>query len=171
MSKKTVVLGLSGGVDSACAAVALRGQGYDVAGAFLAFSGSDDGAARHTARQLGIDFIRIDMTEALERQVIEPFVCGYARGTTPIPCVLCNPSVKFRLLFELADRLGAAFVATGHYARTGRTESGPLPFAGAKRSGLYAIPAAVRMDWTAAFAVGAGAEQSGHPRTRKTGRY
>lgn len=161
MSKKTVVLGLSGGVDSACAAVALRGQGYDVAGAFLAFSGSDDGAARHTARQLGIDFIRIDMTEALERQVIEPFVCGYARGTTPIPCVLCNPSVKFRLLFELADRLGAAFVATGHYARTGRTESGvPALYRSPAQNDqaymLYRLPC----EWIGRLLLPLGQEQS-----------
>ena len=124
MKEKTVVLGLSGGVDSACTAVFLREQGYTVIGAFLSNSGSDDSAARRTAQQLGIDFVCIDMTQKLESQVIEPFVRGYACGMTPIPCVLCNPAVKFRLLFDLADRLGAQYVATGHYARTGRTAEG-----------------------------------------------
>ncbi len=124
MPEKSVVLGLSGGVDSACCAAMLKQQGYRVTGAFLSWGGADGEDARRVADALGIDCLVVDMSEPLEREVIAPFVEGYLHGRTPIPCVLCNPAVKLRLLFAVADRLGAGYVATGHYARLGRSRAG-----------------------------------------------
>lgn len=147
MNEKSVVLGLSGGVDSACTAAFLRDSGFSVTGVFLSYAGADDSAARHTAAQLGIDFVSVDMTNSLEQLVIQPFISGYACGMTPIPCILCNPAVKFRLLFEQADRLGAFYVATGHYARIGRTSEGVpalyrSPAANDQAYMLYRLPCA-----------------------------
>ena len=64
------------------------------------------------------------MRQTLHDNVILPFCRGYLDGKTPIPCILCNPAVKFRVLFDIAEREGAQFVATGHYVRTGLSEQG-----------------------------------------------
>lgn len=161
MNEKAVVIGLSGGVDSACTAAMLRDQGFSVTGVFLSRGGLIDADARCTAAALGIDFLSVDMTQALEREVIAPFVEGYLHGRTPIPCVLCNPAVKFRLLFDAADRLGAQFVATGHYARVGRTLGG-VPALYRSPSGndqaymLYRLP----VEWLARLILPLGNEKS-----------
>ncbi len=129
MEKGTVVLGLSGGVDSAASALLLRGMGYAVHGVFLKGPGADPQPAEKAAEELGISLEIIDIAEELEEKVICPFVESYLRGETPNPCILCNPAVKFRLLFEAADRLGAEKVATGHYAvvRDGKLFASPSP--------------------------------------------
>lgn len=122
---------MSGGVDSAVAAARLRDQGYDVVGVTLhLWDYPDDGSVRgrccapedqHDARRvadhLGIPHYTFDRRELFQEHVIGPFVDAYLDGQTPSPCVACNRSVKLRELFPLAERLGAAFVATGHYAR------------------------------------------------------
>ncbi len=111
-----VVLGLSGGVDSAVAAALLRREGYEVSGLYLdnGLPGAD--AARQTAEALGISLTVADTRPAMEEAVYAPFARGYLRGETPNPCILCNPAVKFRLLCTEADRVGARYIATGHYA-------------------------------------------------------
>ena len=113
-----VVLGLSGGVDSAVAARLLQRAGYEVFGLYLD-TGSD--AARvdaiATAEYLSVPLTVRDVRGELEEKVCRPFTESYLRGETPNPCILCNPSVKFKSLIDCADRLGAPFVATGHYAR------------------------------------------------------
>ncbi len=112
-----VVLGLSGGVDSAVSAALLRDAGYEVHGAYMDISGDAARAdAVMTADFLGITLEILDISDALERDVKSPFVAAYLRGETPNPCVLCNPSVKFPALIRAADRLGAQYIATGHYA-------------------------------------------------------
>ena len=115
MSAK-VLLGLSGGVDSAVAALLLREQGYEVMGLYLdnGFPGAD--AARKAAEDLGIPLTVRDTRADMEKYVCAPFCDGYLRGETPNPCILCNPAVKFRILTEEADRLGCEHIATGHYA-------------------------------------------------------
>jgi len=111
-----VVLGLSGGVDSAVSAYLLRQAGYEVSGLYLdnGLTGAED--ARRTADALSVPLAIADMRDLLEEHVCSPFAEAYLRGETPNPCILCNPAVKFRLLLSEADRLGAEHIATGHYA-------------------------------------------------------
>ncbi len=115
MSEK-VVLGLSGGVDSAVAAHLLRQAGYEVYGLYLDNGLPGAEAAQRAADALGIALSVADTRAAMEEHVCAPFAEAYLRGETPNPCILCNPTVKFRFLLEEADRLGAGRIATGHYA-------------------------------------------------------
>ena len=116
MSK--VVLGFSGGVDSAVSAELLKKQGFQVYGLYL---DNTDEAARlaavTAAEQRGIELKVLDVKAQLEERVCRPFTEAYLRGETPNPCILCNPTLKFKSLMDYADAVGAAFVATGHYAR------------------------------------------------------
>ena len=118
--KEKIVLGLSGGVDSAVSARLLLEQGYDVTGVYLDIgaggSGADD--ARAVAASLGIPFAVRSIAEELERHVCAPFAADYLAGRTPLPCARCNPLVKFPALLAEGERIGADRVATGHYART-----------------------------------------------------
>lgn len=120
---KKVVLGLSGGVDSAVSAILLK-KDYEVHGLYLDIGqpgGADE--ARAASEALGVPLTVRDIRCTLEEKVCTPFAEAYARGETPNPCILCNPAVKFRLLCEHADDIGAEFIATGHYARS---ENGAL---------------------------------------------
>ena len=112
-----IVLGLSGGVDSAVAAKLLQ-EHYDVTGLYLDIglggTGAADAAA--VAQRLSIPFEVADIRSELEAQVCAPFAASYQCGRTPLPCALCNPTVKFPALFRLADQIGARYVSTGHYA-------------------------------------------------------
>jgi len=125
-----VVVGLSGGVDSAVTAALLLEQGYDVYGVALetwrATTDSTEALtpASKVADHLGIPLIRRDLKETFYRRVVTPFLDDYTHGQTPNPCVFCNPSLKFATLVEEADRLQAPWIATGHYARVVRTEDG-----------------------------------------------
>lgn len=116
MSK--VVLGFSGGVDSAVSAELLKKQGFQVYGLYM---DNTDEAARlaavTAAEQRGIELKVLDVKAQLEERVCRPFTEAYLRGETPNPCILCNPTLKFKSLMDYADAVGAAFVATGHYAR------------------------------------------------------
>lgn len=115
-----MVLGLSGGVDSAVAASLLAAE-YDVFCVWLSIgpcaAGEED--ARAVAARLGLPFEAVDISRELEREVCAPFAADYLSGRTPLPCARCNPAVKFPALLSAADRVGAQWVATGHYARTG----------------------------------------------------
>ncbi len=116
---KKIVLGFSGGVDSSVCAELLKRQGYEVFGLYM--DNSTDEArldAVKTAEFIGIPLRVLDVRERLERCVCTPFAQSYLSGETPNPCVICNPSVKFRSLCEYADEIGAEHIATGHYART-----------------------------------------------------
>ena len=117
--KEKIVLGLSGGVDSAVAARLLLEQGCDVTGVYLDIglggSGADD--ARAVADSIGIPFVARSIADELERHVCAPFAADYLAGRTPLPCARCNPLVKFPALLAEAERAGAARVATGHYAK------------------------------------------------------
>ncbi len=119
MNKK-VVLGFSGGMDSAYAAILLKNQGYDVIGVNLVMHDNCDFsyAASHTASLLGIPLIVVDARQEFKDKVIKPFADEYVSGYTPNPCIVCNPAVKFKLLFDVADKQNAEIVATGHYVKT-----------------------------------------------------
>jgi tRNA-specific 2-thiouridylase len=122
---------MSGGVDSSVAAARLCAQGFDVVGVTLhLWDYPDDGSvksrccapedvhdARRVADLLGIPHYAFDRRELFQREVVAPFVESYLEGETPSPCVRCNRGVKIKELFQLAARLSAARVATGHYAR------------------------------------------------------
>ena len=114
-----VVLGLSGGVDSAVAARLLQQAGYAVYGLYLDI-GTEDARrdAIDTAKFLDVPLEIRDISAELEKHVCQPFVDAYLRGETPNPCIMCNPAVKFKSLIDHADAIGAQYIATGHYART-----------------------------------------------------
>ncbi len=129
---------MSGGVDSAVAAGLLLEAGYDVVGVTMRMyqptkpayakscCGIDDfDDARRSAAVLGIPHYVLDFTNVFRRTVIDRFVDEYANGRTPNPCVACNLFVKLGTLREYADRLGARYVATGHYARLEHRDDGP----------------------------------------------
>ena len=113
-----VVLGLSGGVDSAVAAKLLMRDGYEVHGLYMDI-GTEDAKqdAIDTAAFLGVSLKIADISAQLERHVCAPFVQAYLNGETPNPCIMCNPAVKFKTLLDYADEISAKWVATGHYVR------------------------------------------------------
>ncbi len=125
-----VLVGMSGGVDSAVAALLLRDQGYRVVGVTLQLSTDVDvpgersccspetvRRARRVAHSLGIPHFTLELSELFADQVVRYFVDSYQRGITPNPCAKCNARVRFAAMLELAKRLGLHSVATGHYAR------------------------------------------------------
>lgn len=113
-----VVLGFSGGVDSAVSAALLRRAGWEVHGVYL--DNTNDEARRdaiEAAEFLSIPLTVVPIAAELESAVCAPFCAAYLRGETPNPCILCNPAVKFKTLHAIADEFGAGAIATGHYAR------------------------------------------------------
>jgi len=138
-TKKTVVVAMSGGVDSSVCAGLLAREGYNVIGATLLFRPCDDegpvswccgrGAeesARSVAQTLGFPHYVVDCAGEFEQEVLRPAWQEYDRGRTPSPCILCNEQIKFRLLLDLGKKLGATKVATGHYAMIGKNGSRKL---------------------------------------------
>lgn len=127
MADKKVVLGLSGGVDSAVAAQRLLGQGYEVQGLYLDIGLGGEQSARDNAAKLGIPLTVRSIQQELEEHVCAPFAADYLSGRTPIPCARCNRAVKFPALISFAREIGANWVATGHYARIGTgCDGGPI---------------------------------------------
>jgi tRNA-specific 2-thiouridylase len=119
-NSNNVLIGMSGGVDSTAAALLLTQKGYHVTGLFLDVLGNqteETEAARALAERLGIDFISKNIAVEFDSRIIRYFCDAFAGGLTPNPCVLCNPTIKFRILAETADEVGAFWIATGHYAR------------------------------------------------------
>jgi len=134
-----VAVAMSGGVDSAVAALLERERGADVVGVTVKLwaDPDTDGAkaccspeavlgARALAHSLGIPHFTLDLEEEFRRRVVGRFVDGYTAGSTPNPCVLCNGEVRLAAMIDLADRLGADRLVTGHYARIVEDADGPL---------------------------------------------
>jgi tRNA-uridine 2-sulfurtransferase len=133
MSKQRVVVGLSGGVDSAVSAHLLKKQGYEVVGLFMKNWEDDDAGPYCSSRQdfldaasvadvLGIELEHVNFSVDYKDRVFTHFLREYAAGRTPNPDVLCNAEIKFKAFLEHALRLGAHCIATGHYARVERHE-------------------------------------------------
>ena len=117
------MLGMSGGVDSTAACRILQERGYEVVGLTLltcekSLPACEEAAA--LAARFGIEHHIADIREEFQANVITPFLQSYLSGITPNPCIDCNPTIKFRILMEEADRLGCKYIATGHYVRTVR---------------------------------------------------
>jgi tRNA-uridine 2-sulfurtransferase len=133
--KKRVVVGLSGGVDSSVAAYLLKEQGYEVIGMFMknwhddsvTISNEcpwldDSNDAMIVAQHLGIPFQAIDLSTEYKERIVDYMFAEYKAGRTPNPDVLCNREIKFDVFLDAAVKLGADFVATGHYCRKGIVE-------------------------------------------------
>ena len=121
-----VVVGMSGGVDSSVAALLLKREGHQVLGIFMKNWGEDDEYCRSrqdfidaaaAADVMGIDLEAVNFSAEYKDRVFADFLREYAAGRTPNPDVLCNAEIKFRAFLDHAMRLGAAKIATGHYAR------------------------------------------------------
>lgn len=137
--KERIVVAMSGGVDSSVAAALLVEQGHDVIGMTMQLwdygtrakrhanrccASEDIEDARRVANHLGIPFYAINFQKEFFDQVVRPFMDDYISGRTPIPCVNCNSGLKFHELVQVADRLEAAHVATGHYVSLEEESSG-----------------------------------------------
>jgi tRNA-specific 2-thiouridylase len=129
-NKKKVCIGLSGGVDSSVAALLLKQQGYDVFGLFMqnwhdastTLHGDceweeDRFVAEMVARKIGIPFYFVDLSKEYRQRVVDYMFDEYEKGRTPNPDVLCNREIKFDAFLKCAEKLGADYVATGHYCR------------------------------------------------------
>lgn len=115
---KRILVGMSGGLDSAYTALLYRELGYDVSGAVLRMSAETDiTAAQKAAAELGIPIYVVGMEDAFEKYVKADFAAAYANGRTPNPCVMCNRHVKIAGLCDCAREHGIERVSTGHYAR------------------------------------------------------
>ncbi|HVN99325.1 MAG TPA: tRNA 2-thiouridine(34) synthase MnmA [Steroidobacteraceae bacterium] len=135
-----VVVGLSGGVDSAVAALRLIEAGHEVHGLYMSnwddedvhcSNAQDYQDARSVARELGIVLHRVSFEPEYRERVFSEFLDEYRRGRTPNPDVLCNREIKFGVCLHYAQRLGARWFATGHYARLAAADDGPLLLRGA----------------------------------------
>ena len=139
-NKKTVVVGMSGGVDSSAAAYLLKQQGYDVIGVTMQIWQQEDTCtieheggccglsavedARRVANQIGIPYYVMNFREEFQENVIDYFVKEYRAGRTPNPCIACNRYVKWESLLQKSLAIGADYIATGHYAKIVQLENG-----------------------------------------------
>jgi tRNA-specific 2-thiouridylase len=145
MPENPIAVAMSGGVDSSTVAALLVRQGHAVVGLTMQLwnqrrlpelmeGGSSTGAgrccslddvydARRVAEQIGIPYYVVNFERQFEEHVVKPFVEEYLAGRTPVPCTLCNNYIKFDRFLEMADAVGAHYIATGHYARVRRDEA------------------------------------------------
>jgi tRNA-specific 2-thiouridylase len=135
MSKKKVVIGMSGGVDSSVSAWLLKEQGYEVIGLFMKNWEDDDDSEYCSTREdwidavsvadvVGVDIEAVNFASEYKDRVFAEFLREYQAGRTPNPDVLCNAEIKFKAFLDHAMKLGADWIATGHYARVRQNPAG-----------------------------------------------
>ena len=158
MGKKTVVVGLSGGVDSSVAAYLLKEQGYDVIGVTMQIWQEEDSCtveenggccglsavedARRVAQKLDIPYYVMNFRKEFQKQVIDYFTREYLEGRTPNPCIACHRYVKWESLLKRSLEIGADYIATGHYARVEQLPNGRYAIRNsvtAKKDQTYAL--------------------------------
>jgi tRNA-specific 2-thiouridylase len=119
---QTIMVAMSGGVDSSVTVALLKQRGLSVVGVFMLLAQADGAAeaerVRRVADCLGVRLEVVDLAAGFQRQVLDYFSASYLAGRTPNPCVICNRTIKFGLLRQVGRRLGFEAMATGHYART-----------------------------------------------------
>lgn len=128
---KKVIVGMSGGIDSSVGALILKNKGYEVIGITIKHLGEDISEegnsktccslddvydAKRACQKIGIIHYVIDAQEEFKEKVIDYFVESYQNGVTPSPCIICDEKIKIKKLLEIADKLGAEYIATGHYS-------------------------------------------------------
>lgn len=134
MAKKRVIVGMSGGVDSAVSAALLKEQGYDVVGLYMSnwketdpngcCTGEEDWAdVKYVCDRIGIPYYSVDFSQQYMDNVFKLFVEEYKKGRTPNPDVLCNREVKFGPFADFAREMGTDYIATGHYCRIRHADS------------------------------------------------
>ena len=145
--KPTILVAVSGGVDSSVVAAMLAEQGYPVIGVMMHLW-SESGKecenkcctpqsmeeARKSAQTIGYPFHVIEAAETFRKQIVQYFLDGYGQGKTPNPCVICNRDIKWGLLFDKVSDFGADYLATGHYVRLAKDESEKIRVLKAKDS-------------------------------------
>ena len=158
MGKKTVVVGMSGGVDSSVAAYLLKEQGYDVIGVTMQIWQEEDSCtveenggccglsavedARRVAQKLDSPYYVMNFRKEFQKQVIDYFTREYLEGRTPNPCIACNRYVKWESLLKRSLEIGADYIATGHYARVEQLPNGRYAIRNsvtAKKDQTYAL--------------------------------
>lgn len=122
MERKTVAIGMSGGVDSSVAACLLKDKGYNVIGVTLELLDNEETKksiedAKAICKKIDIKHYVCDLKEEFKEEIVQNFITAYKQGKTPNPCVLCNRLFKFGLFYKKALELGADYISTGHYAR------------------------------------------------------
>ena len=122
MERKTVAIGMSGGVDSSVAACLLKDKGYNVIGVTLELLDNEETKksiedAKAICKKIDIKHYVCDLKEEFKKEIVQNFITAYKQGKTPNPCVLCNRLFKFGLFYKKALELGADYISTGHYAR------------------------------------------------------
>ena len=124
--KETAAIALSGGVDSLVAGHIIKSAYTNVIGLHFitGFENHDPENLKFISDQLDIPLYTVDLSQEFKKIVVHSFVATYLSGKTPNPCMICNPAIKFGLLFNHAEKFGARFLATGHYARILENEMG-----------------------------------------------
>lgn len=120
---KKVLLGMSGGTDSSVSAILLKEQGYEVIGITFRFYDRDENTehlkdAQELAAKLGIEHRIFDARETFKNRILDYFVSEYMSGRTPVPCVICNNELKWKLLYDIAQEEEIDYISTGHYIQT-----------------------------------------------------
>ena len=119
-NNKKVMLALSGGVDSSVCAELLKRDGYEVLAVVMKMSDAHEDTvegAKAVAQKLSIPLTVLDLRQEFKEKIINTFIDDYKNARTPNPCVICNPLIKFKYLYETAEKFDCDYIATGHYAR------------------------------------------------------